>query len=171
VKPAAINASPLIILARAGYFDLLPQIFSPIMVPRAVADEILAGPVGDPVITALTGAGWLSVVDLNPGVSPIATSRLGRGETEVLEMAMRNAGTVAVLDDKAARRAATILRIPVIGTLGILVAAAQSGLVPDFATAAEAVIRAGLYADPATVEALKARLRKGREQAETGGES
>jgi predicted nucleic acid-binding protein len=86
-------------------------------------------------------------------------------------MAMRNAGTVAVLDDKAARRAATILRIPVIGTLGILVAAAQSGLVPDFATAAEAVIRAGLYADPATVEALKARLRKGREQAETGGES
>lgn len=146
-------------MARAGYFDLLPQILSPIMVPRAVADEILAGPVGDPAITALTGAGWLSIVDLTPVVSSIATWRLGRGETEVLEIALRNAGTVAVLDDKAARRAATTLGIPLIGTLGLLVAATQSGLLPDFAIAAEAVMRAGLYADPATVEKLKTKLR------------
>jgi len=160
VKPAAVNASPLIVLARAGYFDLLPQIFSPIQVPGAVADEIRAGPVGDPAIAALTGAGWLSIVDLNPVVSPIAIWRLGRGETEVLEIALRNAGTVAVLDDKAARRAATVLGLPLIGTLGILVAATQSGLLPDFAIAAEAVTRAGLYADPATVEKLKTQLRR-----------
>lgn len=160
MKPAAVNASPLIVLARAGYFDLLPKILSPIMVPRAVVDEINAGPVEDPAITALAGAAWMSVVDLNPVVSPIATWRLGRGETEVLEFARRNPGTVAVFDDKAARRAATVLGIPVIGTLGILVAATQSGLIPDFETAAEAVMRAGLYADPVTVATLKAQLRK-----------
>lgn len=162
MKPAAVNASPLIILARAGYFDLLPKILSPILVPRAVADEIMAGPVGDSAIAALTGADWLSIVDLNPVVSPIATWRLGRGETEVLEIALRNAGTVAVLDDKAARRTAMTLGIPLIGTLGILVAATQGGLLPDFSVAAEAVIRAGLYADPATMEALKTKLLKGR---------
>lgn len=160
MKPVAVNASPLIVLARAGYFDLLPKIFSPIMVPRAVANEILAGPVGDPAITALTGAGWLSIMDLNPVVSPIATWRLGRGETEVLEIALRNAGTVAVLDDKAARRAAATLGLPLIGTLGIIVAATQSGLLSDFAIAAEAATRAGLYADPATVETLKNQLRR-----------
>ena len=126
MKPAAVNASPLIVLARAGYFDLLPKILSPIIVPRAVADEIMAGPVGDPAIKALADAGWLSVVDLNPLDSPVATWRLGQGETEVLEIARRNPGTVAVLDDKAARRAATMLGLPVIGTLGILVAATQS---------------------------------------------
>jgi predicted nucleic acid-binding protein len=162
MKPAAVNASPLIILARAGYFDLLSKIFSPIVVPRAVADEINAGPAGDPTVAALVGSGWLSVVDLTPGVSPIATWRLGRGETEVLEFARRNPGTVAVLDDKAARRAATMLGIPIIGTLGILVAATQSGLLPDFTTAVEVVLRAGLYADPVTVAALNAQLRKGQ---------
>ena len=78
----------------------------------------------------------------------------------MLEFARRNPGTVAVLDDKAARRAAAMLGVPVIGTLGILVAATQSGLVPDFSTAADAVMRCGLYADPVTVAKLKTELRK-----------
>lgn len=104
MKPAAVNASPLIVLAGAGYFDLLPAILSPVVVPRAVLDEINAGPLGDPAIAAVAKAAWLSVVELNPVVSPIATWRLGRGETEVLEFARRNPGTVAVLDDKAARQ-------------------------------------------------------------------
>lgn len=87
MKPAAVNASPLIVLAGAGYFDLLPAILSPVVVPRAVLDEINAGPLGDPAIAAVAKAAWLSVVELNPVVSPIATWRLGRGETEVLEFA------------------------------------------------------------------------------------
>lgn len=160
MKPAAVNASPLIVLAGAGYFDLLPELLSPVVVPRAVLDEINAGPLGDPAIAAVAKAAWLSVIELNPVVSPIATWRLGRGETEVLEFARRNPGTVAVLDDKASRRAAAVLGIPVIGTLGILVAATQSGLVPDFSIATEAVMRAGLYVDPVTLNILKERLRK-----------
>jgi predicted nucleic acid-binding protein len=100
------------------------------------------------------------VVDLAPGISPLATWRLGRGETEVLEFARRNPGTMVVLDDKAARRAANMLGLPVIGTLGILLAATQSGQIPSFEAAVEAVMRAGLYLDPVTVAALKAHLRE-----------
>jgi predicted nucleic acid-binding protein len=160
VKPAALNASPVIILARAGYFELLPQIFDPIVVPQAVVDEINAGSAFDPAISALAHADWLKVVDLTPIVSPIATWRLGGGETEVLEYGRRNSGVVAVLDDKAARRAAAFFGVPVIGTLGVLAAAVSSGLLPDFGVAVEAVTRAGLFVDPFTVQTLKDKLRR-----------
>jgi predicted nucleic acid-binding protein len=53
VKPAAVNASPVIILSRAGFFELLPRIFEPIVVPQAVVDEINDGPAVDPAISAL----------------------------------------------------------------------------------------------------------------------
>jgi len=90
VKPAVLNASPLIILARCGH----------------------------------------------------------------LEYAGRNPGTTAILDDKAARRAARTLGIPVIGTLGLLAAAVRSKLLPSLPDAIEAVRASGLYVDPALVSAL-----------------
>jgi predicted nucleic acid-binding protein len=118
VKPAVLNASPLIILAKAGYLDLVPKLLSPVVIPRAVATEISTGPADDTAVQFLARRSWLSAVDLVPGLSPLATWRLGQGESEVLEYARLNFGTIAVLDDKAARRAAHALQIPVTGTLG-----------------------------------------------------
>ena len=112
MKPAVLNASPLIILARAGYLDLLAKLVSPVVIPRAVATEINAGPAEDPAVRFIAQPSWLSVVDLTPTLSPIAIWRLGQGETEVLEYARRNPGTVAVLDDKAARHEPFKFQLP-----------------------------------------------------------
>lgn len=144
MKPAVLNASPLILLARAGYLDLVGKLVSPVVIPRAVAMEINAGPPEDLAVRFLAQRSWLSVVDLTPALSPIAIWRLGQGESEVLEYAHRNPGTIAVLDDKAARRAARALQVPITGTLGILLAAAKSGLLPSLKDAIEAVQRCGL---------------------------
>jgi predicted nucleic acid-binding protein len=112
VKPAVLNASPLIVLAKAGYLDLVPRIVSPVVIPRAVANEISTGRPDDPAVQFLARRSRLSVADLVPALSPLATWHLGQGESEVLEYARRNSGTVAVLDDKAARRVARALDIP-----------------------------------------------------------
>ena len=80
----------------------------------------------------------------------------GAGREEVLEYARRNSGTVAVLDDKAARRAAHALNIPLTGTLGIIVAGVQMKLVPSLSTAIDAVRACGLYVDSTTVSRLLA---------------
>jgi predicted nucleic acid-binding protein len=68
VKPAVLNASPLIILARAGYLDLVGKLVSPVVIPRAVAMEINAGPTEDPAVRFLAQPSWLSVVDLTPTI-------------------------------------------------------------------------------------------------------
>jgi predicted nucleic acid-binding protein len=154
VKPAVLNASPLIVLARAGYLDLVPKLVSSVVVPRAVATEVTAGPAEDPAARFLAQHSWLSVVDLTPPLSPLAIWRLGQGESEVLEYARRNPGTTAVLDDKAARRAALALHIPLTGTLGLLVAAVRNSLLPSLRDAIGVVRACGLYVDPAIAAAL-----------------
>ena len=64
----------------------------------------------------------------------------------MLEYARRNPGTTAVLDDRAARRAAL--------TLSLLVAAARSKLLPPLLEAIDVVRSCGLYVDPVTASAL-----------------
>jgi predicted nucleic acid-binding protein len=154
VKPAVFDASPVIILAKAGHFDLIPQLVEPAFIPRTVVDEIDAGSPGDPAIKYVARAGWLTTVEPATPLSPIATWRLGPGETEVLEYARQNVGTIAVLDDKAARRAAQALQIPYTGTLGLLLAAVEKELLPSITKAMDDVKHAGLYIDPVVEAAL-----------------
>ena len=63
---------------------------------------------------------------------PQSTS-LGAGERDVLWLALETATSVALLDDRDARRVARQLAIPLTGTLGLLVDAKQRGLIPAVA--------------------------------------
>ena len=47
-----LNASPIIVLARVGQEHLFDALTDEFVVPRAVAEEIEAGPVNDPVLKA-----------------------------------------------------------------------------------------------------------------------
>jgi predicted nucleic acid-binding protein len=93
------NASPLIVLAKAGYLDVLNNVFERVLAPAAVKKEILAGPAEDPARIALERGFRIEIVKLEPEITPLAYWRLGRGETEVLEYARLHPGTVALLDD------------------------------------------------------------------------
>ena len=158
MKPVALNASPLIVLARARYLDLVPKLVSSVVVPRDVATEVTAGPAEDPAVRFLAQPSWLTVVDLAPPLSPLAIWRLGQGENEVIEYARRNPGTTAGLDDRAAQRAALALHIPLTGTLGLLVAAVHNKLLPSLRDAIDAVRTSGLYIDPFTAAALTEKI-------------
>ncbi|MDB6101212.1 MAG: putative nucleic acid-binding protein contains domain [Gammaproteobacteria bacterium] len=156
MKTAVLDASPVIVLARAGFLELVPKLVSSPVIPRAVATEIKAGRAEDPAFKFLGSPSWLTVVDLNPALSPLAIWRLGQGESEVLEYARRNPGTVAVLDDKAARRSASALNIPVVGTLGLPLAAKQSGLLESLQGAVDRVRNSGLFVDDAVASRIVA---------------
>ena len=81
----------------------------------------------DAAARALESTPWLTVVD-PPAVPPIIQAwDLGAGESSVLAWAFANPGTLAILDDLAARRCAATLRIPVRGTLGLVLLAKQRG--------------------------------------------
>jgi predicted nucleic acid-binding protein len=152
------NASPLIVLAKAGLLGLLPQLFDPVCLPAAVEAEIARGPADDPMRGGLSAATWLRRVRLDPPLSPLAAWQLGAGEAEVLEYARLHPDHGVILDDRAARRAAHGLRLTVHGTLSVLAVARHRGLIPSFRQAADAVTRVGLYVPAALSAAIAAEV-------------
>ena len=57
-------------------------------------------------------------------------------------------GSIAVLDDLAARRCAAALRLDVVGTIGLLLMAKKAGIIPTIRGPLDAIVSAGLFISP-----------------------
>ncbi len=123
----AVNASPLIVLSKIDRQHLLTDLAGETVIPEAVAREIEAGPEDDPARRFLRSRS-LPVVAVTAEPVVLAWD-LGAGETSVLSYALQQPGWKAVLDDGMARRCARTLKLPLIGTLGVIIRAQQSGLI------------------------------------------
>lgn len=147
--------------------------YSPIVIPAAVYAELQAGPnyqVFSELCRSNTMKSRVHILETGstlaltwPGArrrtDPISAAErgllrsLGAGEVAVIEHA-RELGITALLDDGAARKVASRLGVPVLGTIGILVEAVRQGLVsgPD---AAGRLVAAGFRAAPALLNQLR----------------
>lgn len=131
IKQWAVNASPLIIVAKVSLLSLLPRLAEEIIIPEGVADEVSRGPADDPARKWLEGdgLGWIRAVgELDPTV---AAWDLGLGESHVLSWAALRPGCEVIVDDLAARNCAFSLGIPVRGTFGVILLAKKRGLLPS----------------------------------------
>lgn len=151
-----VNASPLIALAKIGHLDLLRAADREVLIPDAVANEVLAGPAGDPAATALATGTWGEFAPVAARVEVVEWG-IGAGETSVLSLAIER-GATAVLDDREARRAARTLRVPFIGTLGVVVRARREGRVQSAGHIVDELRRAGLRLDDDLVRAALRRF-------------
>ena len=122
-----LNASPIIALASIGGEDWLPALTDRIVVPRAVAEEILAGPKDNAY--RLIADVKFTIIDPPPPPPELLAWDLGSGETAVLALAMTEPGWTVILDDGLARKCARSFSICVKGTLAIVVLARQRGLI------------------------------------------
>ena len=75
---AVCNASPLIVLTKAGYLHVLNQLFDRVLIPGAVEQEVLARSADGPARIALERGSEIEVATLKPDVTPLAYWRLGR---------------------------------------------------------------------------------------------
>jgi predicted nucleic acid-binding protein len=145
-KSAVINASPLIIMSRGGFTDLLRCFADEITVPRPVADEISARGSDDITLRTVREKSWIHL-DRTRVVIPeiIAAWGLGIGESSVLAYALAHPGAEAIIDDLQGRKCASNLNIPVRGTLGIVLSAKKRGVIPQARPVIEKLLMSGLY--------------------------
>lgn len=125
------NTSPLQYLYQLGLLELLPRLAGRVTVPRSVVDELEAGRALGHDLPDVVSLPWVTV--RMPGPSRyVASPDLGRGETDVLRLALElPAGDeVVILDDAKAREAAGKLGLKLTGTLGVLLDAKRAGLLP-----------------------------------------
>lgn len=145
-----VDASPLIALAKVGQTSLLQELSAELLIPGAVAEEVHAGLPDDPARLLLeSGLGEvISPRDISPRLSAWS---LGRGETEVLALGLERQGTTVVIDDAAARRCASALHVPMIGTLGVVVRARRLGKIVSAAAVFRSLREAGFHLDERTI--------------------
>jgi predicted nucleic acid-binding protein len=143
-KAVIIDASPLIFLSRSQHLSLLEIFADEVWIPEPVATEIQQRGSEDISVQMIKDTDWL--VEKPVSVIPIMVAewRLGAGESGVLGLALEH-GMEAIIDDLAGRKCAASLGVLVRGTLGIVLAAKQRGVISQARPVIEDMIDAGLY--------------------------
>ncbi len=119
--PVVSDASAIIALNRIDQLRLLERLFGAVLIPPAVAREISPS-VRKPY--------WIQVQPLRrPASAAALQASLGAGETEAISLAVEVNAQTLILDDKPARRLASLRGLPVVGTVGILVRSKQKGYI------------------------------------------
>ncbi|MDR3371866.1 DUF3368 domain-containing protein [Rhodoferax sp.] len=155
IESVVINASPPITLFRSGQAHILPQLFSRIIVPQAVWQEVVLDEWEDAAALELRQQTWPLIEETE--ISPrVAAWSLGAGETAVLSYALAHAPLRAVIDDMDARRCAQTLGIPIFGTGGLLVLAKRRGLLSSVSEAIAKLRHAGLWLSDDIAQVLRA---------------
>lgn len=148
------NASPLIFLAKLDRLDVLKRAASAVLVPSVVIDEVLAVPDAAAAAIQESTRTWLEVRPATEtDFERFLSSELGDGEAAAIALAAEEKGRV-LLDDHQGREWARRLDVPIVGTLGLLLAARVQGEIPSLRDEIEALRRAGFRASQQLVEAV-----------------
>lgn len=154
IEKIVVNASPLILLFKSDLESLLPQLFTEIIVPEAVWDEVSrSNDVASQKLYHYESL-WITRGAIKIPAE-ILVWNLGDGESEVLSWAFNNKEYFAAIDDRAARNCAKTFGVPTIGTGGILVLAKKQDLIDSVNDALKKLRSAGLYISNEIIEILK----------------
>jgi predicted nucleic acid-binding protein len=134
------NSSPLIALSQIGRLDLLGQLYHKVLIPPAVAEEV------QPTLARLPG--WMEVKPLElPRRPDVVSSSIGPGEHEVISLGLELGAVRLILDERPARRLAASLGLAVIGTVGLLLAGKDRGLLPKLKPELDRLLAARFFMD------------------------
>ena len=121
------DSSPLIMLAFCNGLTLLDELFEEIKVPQSVYDEVVIEdkPMAKELHRYLDGK--VHQVDLTTVI--INAGGLGQGEIEAMVLYKQLEADFLLIDDKRARKVATLNHIEITGSQGILLLAKKKGLI------------------------------------------
>jgi predicted nucleic acid-binding protein len=147
------NTSPICYLERIGHLDLLPRLFTKVVVPGAVALELASEGAPLPLQALISQPpAWLEVKEIIVDPDDVL-ARLHGGERQAIRLAEVLGAHLVILDDKAAREAAAERGLTVTGLLGVLAEAATRGWV-DLPEAIERLRQTNFRASPRLLQAF-----------------
>jgi predicted nucleic acid-binding protein len=101
---AVSDTSPLNYLALIGEIELLPRIFTRVLIPPAVISEL--NHARTPPVVVAWAANLPSWVDVLSPYQAIEEAALGRGEAEAIAVALQVCADVTLIDERKASVAA-----------------------------------------------------------------
>ncbi len=134
------DSSALIALAVINKLELLEKLYENLFVPQAVYDEVvqIGRPQSDKLKRFLKNR--VKVVDLN-----ITKLGLGLGELEAITLYKKLDADVLLIDDNRAKKYAILNDLKVIGSLGILIKAKESGFITKVKPFLDEIMKSEIY--------------------------
>jgi uncharacterized protein len=114
------DSTCLIGLGRIQRLDILPQVFSPVIISPAVQAEV---GISTSWITVQAPQSIMTVAALE--------TQLDDGEAEAIALALELDDVFIILDDLSARRVSKQLNLKVIGTVGMLLRAKEQKVISE----------------------------------------
>ncbi len=142
--PVIVNNTPLAALWSIEQLPLLHALYGDILMPQAVHQEFLATKTPRRQ-EALDASPWLQSTALSNPRQALVYMGLDRGESEVLALALERNVRLVILDERRGRLYAKRLELPLTGTVGVVLAAKEAGLVPFVTPLLEELVQKGLY--------------------------
>lgn len=141
-----VNTGPLIGLTAAlGDLRLLDSLYSEILLPNEVFQELRAGGDGCPEIPAIKATTSVRVASENQKVPVLLEAEVDKGEASVIQAAVLYNVPVVAIDEKQGRRIARLHGIKVTGSIGILVKAKRLGFVSNLETCLDRMESQGVW--------------------------
>ena len=125
------DSSPLIALLNIHRLELLPALFTTIIVPPAVASEIEPGEQPDSPWFMLKKRDFIRIAHCNENDSRLTILRLqlDAGESEAILLAKQR-GLPLLIDERGGRNMARDMGLNIVGLVGALLALKQKGRLP-----------------------------------------
>ena len=157
---AVSNTTPLRYLLAIGQARLFSQLFTKVLVPSAVFEELTAGGTpGDVRRQVLASPVWWEVRSARATDPELLTVSLHRGEREAILLAEELRPDVLLIDEQIGRTLAMSRNLPLSGTLGVLERADSLGLVLDFPQILEDLKLGGFFVSETLKQTLLQRHR------------
>jgi predicted nucleic acid-binding protein len=146
-----ISTSPAVHLHAAlpGGLGSLAGLIGEVIVPWEVGQELAAGHAKDATWQEIQSLPGIDHRSQRVAVHPLLSAQIDMGEAAVIQTALDEAHDAVILDDLKARRIAQTLGLQVTGTLGILLQAKQSGLLPSERAVITIIEKRGMWIAPA----------------------
>ena len=140
------DTSPLTNLAAIGQLDLVRQLYSTVIIPPAVAQELLNAGETNPATFAIQTLDWIQTQAVtNLALLQTVQSNLDIGEAEAIVLAVELGAARLLIDERRGRDVAVQLGLRVTGLLGILLTAKQRGLIAEVRPVLDSLIVNGFW--------------------------
>ncbi|MCX7924848.1 MAG: DUF3368 domain-containing protein [Fimbriimonadales bacterium] len=123
----------MIHLAKINRLHLLKEFYQQILIPDAVAQEVVeqgAEYPETPIVLQAIHEGWITQAQVhNTPILRLLRHQLNAGEAEAIALAIQKQADIVLLDETEARSVAAQIGLSYTGTIGVLIRAKYSGLI------------------------------------------
>jgi predicted nucleic acid-binding protein len=158
------DTSPIRYLVLIGQAELLSNLYTELLIPEAVADELTQARTPEAVRQWMAQRpAWLKVIPLMARPTSLPLPDLGAGERDTILLALHLKADLVLMDEREGVEQARRLGLTVIGTLGILDRAAERGWI-ELAPVLERLRQTNFRVNPVLLDRLLAADRQRRKK-------